>query len=335
MKEQVLHYAEKIYLRLAERWGNDFITLHKRPIHPTPHSVWSDPSTCEERVALVMQGPLLLKNDFTLETLRLYRETFSETDLILSTWKGEDAATLAKIRDLGVTVIENDKPEMTGIGNVNFQIVSTQNGITEAKARGAAYALKTRTDQRMYAPNIRAFLLNLIDTFPMTPGSTQKKRIIVSNFVTFKYRPYSPTDMLMFGTLDDMLLYWTPPLQLKPKANHPSTATLRDWMALDACEFYLTRNFLERIGRPITGTLTDSWRVYADHFCVADTEVLDTYWPKYEPKREYRYRTYSDLTSDRLLDFSEWLHLYTYRDTLHAPEEVLDQALGARVPHPV
>ena len=74
--------------------------------------------------ALVMQGPILLSNDFTFETLKLYRKIFPRTRLILSTWEDENAEELIKIRELGVEVILNNKPNYSGPANINFQIVS-------------------------------------------------------------------------------------------------------------------------------------------------------------------------------------------------------------------
>ena len=44
-----------------------------------------DISTFKEKVAIVMQGPIVLKDNFTYETLN-YIESASKNKLILSTW---------------------------------------------------------------------------------------------------------------------------------------------------------------------------------------------------------------------------------------------------------
>ena len=166
---------------------------------------WSDPLLAIPTIALVLQGPLVLDNNFTLETIRLYKKHFTQSMIIVSTWEGENADYLTKIKAEGVELILNAKPAIAGIGNLNLQIVSSYNGIMRAKERGAAYVYKTRCDQRMYGVNINEFLHNLITQFPLKKPGLQKQRIIASSFSTLKYVPYLITDMFLFGHIDDML----------------------------------------------------------------------------------------------------------------------------------
>ena len=326
----MMHYLEKIYLLLAEKLQGDFVTIHRRPISASRVGTWSDPAVRTDKVAIVMQGPLLLKNDFTLETIRIYKKNFTDTEIIVSTWEGEDAVCVENLRKEGVTVLLNKTPEYPGISHINYQIVSTRAGIEHTAKNGAEYVLKTRTDQRMYAPNIREFLLNLIETFPVAQGFTQKKRIIVASLNTFKYRLYSPTDMFMFGTAEDMTAYWSVVLDTRKEFSN-KRETIREWATLDACETYLATRFLKKIGRKISWTLEDSWRAYSDHFSIVDSENLDLYWRKYDYYKEYRDRAYDGIKNSVFLNFREWFILYANKKDIHAPEDILDTVFGQTI----
>ena len=75
-------------------------------------------------------------------------------------------------------MVLSDLPAYSGISNTNYQIVSTRAGVEAARASGKAYVLKTRTDQRFYAPSSLEFLHHLIRKFPVTGNWAQKSRIV-------------------------------------------------------------------------------------------------------------------------------------------------------------
>jgi hypothetical protein len=300
---------------------------HTRPLRSDDINVSSDVTRTREKIALILQGPLILRENFTVETVKLYKKTFSESSLIIiSTWKGEDPQTIKALTKLGAIVLENKKPEYSGIKHINLQIVSTVNGIKKAKELGATYILKTRTDQRMYAPNIEEFLCSIISLFPVAQGYEQQKRIIGVSLNTFKYRPYSISDMTLFGTLYDMERYFD---VAEDKKTAPHFHTIRTWSEERLCEVYLSTNFLEKVGRKLSFTLKDSWEVYRDHFCIIDAQSLDLFWYKYEYWKEYPDRNYKEPKNTQELNFREWLILYSAMDNKKTiPEKVLEQQFG-------
>ncbi len=75
------------------------------------------------RLAIVVQGLILKDDDFTLETLKLYRDIFPGCELILSSWDYEDAEYLAQFKDLPVKMVLSKDPENPGVANVNRQII--------------------------------------------------------------------------------------------------------------------------------------------------------------------------------------------------------------------
>jgi hypothetical protein len=229
---------------------------------------------------------------------------------------------------LDVIVIYNVKPVYHGESNINLQIVSSSRGIIKAKELGAQYVIKTRTDQRMYSPNVDQFLFNIIELFPLHPGiPIQKKRIIGISMNTFQFRMYGLSDMLMYGHIDDMLLFWNISLDTRKfNSNDKNLAnsSLRNFAHWRICEVFLTTEFLNKVGQKLQWTLKDSWEMFANHFCIIDKESLDLYWGKYD-FLEYRWTRYGNaINIYSEFTFKEWLNLYCNLNKLNPPEHFLD-----------
>jgi hypothetical protein len=266
-----------------------------------------------------MQGPICTDHDFTLETLRLYARQMPGARLVLSTWVDTDAALLAPIRDLGVTVVLSEKPAFAGLFNVNMQITSAAAGVQRAVADGADWVMKTRTDQRLYAPDVVPFLIALAQAFPVGGGTGQKHRIIGVGLGSLKFAPYHVTDQTLFGSAEDMLAYWTPPLRdAGPREGWPTdslgifrTVPVGESCRYSAPESYLASQFLIRMGRTLEWTVVDSWAAYRDHFCFADLSTTDFYWMKGQvfSQREHAF-VYDTVTNRTEFGFRDWLLLH-------------------------
>jgi hypothetical protein len=329
IKRNALKYGVSWY----EKMTKTFLTFHTRPRKADQMNLWADAPANLPLTAIAMQGPLLLENDFTLETVKLYRKNFPNVLVIVSTWIGEDEGVLSKIEQLGATVVRSKKPSYAGPFNINMQVVSAYAGMKKAKEMGAEYALKSRTDQRLYAPNAVEFMLSLIEAFPYTASYTaQKKRIVACSLATLKYRPYGITDMNVFGHIDDMLLYWNPPLDERPQSTGKITPTIRDFTKACICEIYLATEFMKKIGRTPQWTMKDSFDFYADHIVIADQDSLDVYWRKYEHYVDNRFTFYDSIRTDQDLTFREWLNLYAHRDR-NMDESILDLPFRATITH--
>ncbi len=312
-------------LSVWEKFSGTQLTYNARPTRASDIALRSESCPNLPPFALVMQGPLLRENDFTLESLALYRRTFPNAKLILSTWQNEDAAYLKKFRSLEIDIVQSPKPENPGQQNINYQLVSARAGMLRAAELGAHYAMKSRTDQRMYGINIQPQLMDMLAAFPLKRESKQRQRIIAASLATLRYRMYGVTDMTLFGHIDDMLLYWSAPHtthRVLPESNHN---TWREVAMERICEVYLATEFLTAVGRKIEWTLADSWHAFADHFCIIDAEHLDIYWPKYTRFRERRFLDYSVHRSRDLLTFPQWLQFYTGSAfEREVPEWILD-----------
>jgi hypothetical protein len=315
-------------LQLMLSASRSFLTFHRRPRFAKEYGrVSTTPPPAQ--TAVVMQGPIITEGDFTLETVRLYKKIFPGMRLVLSTWDDTDPAILAPLRECNIELVLNTKPPHAGISNVNLQIFSTTQGLHKAQELGAEYVLKTRTDQRLYAPDTLAYLHGLLKTFPLQQKTVQKQRLVAASLNTFKYRPYSISDMFLFGHIDDMLCYWDVPFDERLALPYVP-ATLIEYAKQQICEVYFVTRFMRLLGHEPTFSLADSWRAYRDYFCIIDQQSVDLYWYKYDREKEYRRLRYEGTYTDEELTFREWLLLYANQQN-PAPEFVLKQPFESKI----
>lgn len=297
--------------RVLSKISNHFITFHIRPKFTKDITVKvhknSEFVNKKKLVAIVIQGPLIIKDNFTVETLKLYIKLFKEHKLILSTWSDSDSNILENIKKLGIEVVLNIKPKNEGISNINLQIVSTSAGIKKAKKLGCKYVLKTRTDQRIYSSLSISLCYFFIKQFPLSAEHKQNERIISFNFNTFKFRPYSISDMINFGHINDMIKYWCIELDERSQSELIIEERHLEWSKLRYAEVYLVTSFMNSINRKINWTLEDSWKVMSENFCILNINDIDLYWSKYSSK-EFRHLNYKKNKYEQF-NFSDWLIL--------------------------
>jgi hypothetical protein len=327
---KILNFFLGILLKLIEKKDKCWISIQKRPKYSLNFGGFSDVRKNQRNCAIIIQGPLNNFNSFTVETVRIYKKIFPQCHIIVSTWKDENKKELNKLKEEDIIIIENSKPDFPGPLNINYQIVSSREGLKYAQKIGVKYALKTRTDQRVYAQNTIDYLIEILSTFPITHILNQNSRLIGTSFITFKYRPYGISDMFLFGDISDMLIYWDAPLDNQEYSGNKPNHTLRDLLISNCPEVYLMINYLKRINRPIEGTLLDSWKAFAEHFCVIDHESIDLFWLKYD--RFNANYGYDAIRTTAIMSFREWLILYTNSYEQHnVPEYVLDKIEGESI----
>lgn len=279
-------YINQFLLSLNRTSPFSYYTYHYRPKRAANVHLDAVPSTslALPRTAVVIQGPLMEQDGFTLESVRLYRRLMPDTQVIVSTWAGANAAQLELIQHAGAAVVISDPPAVSGANNVNFQLVSTRAGIALAKKTGCSHVLKTRSDQRFYAQNLLPYLHSMLDDYPSVDASRQRQRIIELSTNICRYRPYSMCDMFQFGHIDDMTTMWNvelDPRQFSVAEYSRQRITPRKISADRIAEIYIHRAYLEAIGEATEVDL----RVYYEHlakfFIVIDKEMVDLFWNKY------------------------------------------------------
>lgn len=289
----------------------DFYNLKNFPIKAKNYQLQSDAYTIPS-LCIVIQGPIVKENDFTLETCKIYKKIFNNSEtIILSTWDTEDKKYLKNFEAIGVKVLLSKAPDFAGRANLNYQILSTMKGLKEGEKLGCEYAIKTRTDQRFYSTNLSRDLFNLLMIYPPSPNYNMHSRLVALSFNSFKYRYYGISDMFLFGNTQDMLKYWNSPLDTK-KYEEYKTIKQKDLWQQYCSETYIALHFLKNIGVTPEYTLKHTWKIYKDLFIFIDKEILDMYWPKYTNLNS-RWRLFRPNMLEEMRH-SDWLNLYLNDD---------------------
>jgi hypothetical protein len=305
-----------------------FVTWHDRPKGATTAAPGVATFGPYPRTAIVVQGPVVEESDFTLAAVTSYRALFPDAEVVVSTWDDLPLATGRALAATGAHVVTSARPADGGLGNLTLQLVSTQAGIAAARDLGVEYVLKTRSDQRLFAPQSVPFLHALLDAFPLAEGTPgQGRRLVVLDFITGMFLPYAFCDMLTFGTIDDVAAYWSASPDPRPAADVAAMPhrTPREAFARRAIEIHLGRSYAERVGWAADGSLRDWWRLLAERFVVVDAAMLDLLWVKYQ-MREYPNRVYATDAPYRTVQFADWLAWATRPGLagIDVPERLLD-----------
>lgn len=284
-----------------------YYTYAKRPVNINNIN-YRSPSFSACEIGIVIQGQIILKDHFTLQTIELYHKLYPYCPIIVSTWSDEDKTEIMKIKNIdNVHIVLSDYPKVSGHGHINYQRLNSMKGIIKAKELGCKYVLKNRTDQRLCANNVILYLKNLIDRFPLTIKCNAKGRIAVCSLSTLKDRLYNICDMLLFGYTEDLLMYFSP--KEAPAFFGDSTLPdeVKDPVAYAQArpgEIFFATNYIENCGFELKWTFEDSDYYRNNLFIVFNTESVDQFWPKYG-KKEYLWRSYSS-NPHEIATFEDW-----------------------------
>lgn len=312
VSRSVLRAAARAYSRIGEEWASLLFRPDRSDRIARPGDL---PPPDGRAYGLLLQGPLFLDRDFTLETLRIYKKNQDVRAMILSTWEEESSDQIGRIRDLGVEVIQSPPPASPGMWNLNLQIASTMAGLRRADALGCTHVLKARTDQRMYRPNALSALGALLDAFPCPKGSGHHQRIAVASLNSYVYRPYSLSDMFVFGDLSDMLRYWDLPLDGASRGSSDYDGiSMSKLLEIRCPEIAIMDHFLSSLGHSLQGTLEDYHDIVQRHFLVVDQEMMDLVWAKQRRQsKEFPDRNYGAHSALENWTFSRWLSMQAFR----------------------
>lgn len=292
---------------LLNFFTNNFFTFNIRP--KLEKDYYIDFNVCNHsKLCVIIQGDIADVN-FLIETIKLYKKKiFPGALIIVSTWSDESTIALEKIKksNLNIKLLISDKPDNHGFQNINLQILSTKNAILWAQKNKIKYLIKTRTDQRIYETNTYKFFLTLLRLFP-SKSKKQKNRLIAISLNSFKTRLYSISDMLMFGSIEDMIKYWTPPLDNEKYINYNKINSKLKYSKIKIPEVYLMLKYLERINYSLKWTIQDSLKVYKKFFCIIDQTSIDLYWNKYNTI-ENKWKSYKKKKLVEI-NFKEWISL--------------------------
>lgn len=258
--------------------------------------------TKQGEFAIIIQGQI--KDQFTLETLRIYKKIFPKAVIIISTWDDTDAHTIHQLKNNGAHVVLSHLPENCGLSNVNYQIVSSLAGLKYADKLGAAFSFKTRSDQRIYNPNSFEFLKTVLERWPLEENKlNQACRIVtVSGFRYQMYVPYFLQDFLYFGMTKDLLKLFDIRHDNRNfhkrkdfmRSNGIDATTFQNCVNMEIPEIYIIRQYLKANGYDTSDTIEDYWKAVRDYFFIVDRNDLKLYWDKYDSFKEHINNVYYD-----------------------------------------
>ncbi|SHN51258.1 WavE lipopolysaccharide synthesis [Butyrivibrio hungatei DSM 14810] len=297
--------------------------------------------------AIVIQGPVLYEGDFTLETILYYRRLYPVTTIILSTWMGEVTPELRYMLEAaGITVLENEKPEITGKTNVKLQAFSSLKGVDLAeKDQNIKYVLKTRTDQRFFLPDFLSYMRNMIKLYPVAQEGLEGRIEFLGGYSSLMTYPFRLTDFMTFGTIGDIKRFYSCSgederlentyrdeestgyqydrvFRLTPRDDVFSVLGYSKEERMALChkigpykdpESYLAGSFYERVilGRILEESddeLMHYWKFLKNAAIIIDPLQLMFYWKKYDSE----YMTNNPLIADGGLSNSTWTQLYLH-----------------------
>lgn len=293
---------------------NSFLTYHIRP--KQMGNLIDNSLRIKDKISkvgLVMQGPLRLEDHFTYETLKYYKKIYNNCEIILSTWEDENERELKEIEKLGVTIVKNKKPKDKGYENLNYQIVSTYNGIKTAKDKKCEYILKTRTDVRIYECGIEKFLIDLLELFP-SRSEKQNKRVITIDINMNQYY-LCMSDIFQFGTIEEIEKVWESPLYLGNITMGEVEKKLKGKTFLEEVAFfnaerYLLKNYLEKLDIQYEVSLKKYYEILKNNFIVIDSSMINMFWNKYTRDEYDDRKDYGRKIIDSYINFVDWITIY-------------------------
>lgn len=247
-----------------------------------------------EKFAIIMQGPLIRKDNFTLETVRLYAKLFPGVLVIVSTWDTEEKTYVDQIeKETNCVVLKNQHPNHGGFLNVNFQTYSTVAGIRYAKNQGKEFVFKTRCDYRFYKRGLLEYFHSLLLCYPCRDRLThQKYRIVMtSGRQGDMFRPFFVGDQFNFGHIEDMLNLWDHPM-IENECTFSEFCRIREkerysWKKEREYTSLLSKRFYQKMtGRELEISVKSYWDFSEKYLIFVSAKDADAYWCKYEERYE-------------------------------------------------
>lgn len=251
-----------------------------------------------EWISIVVQGQVT--KDMLPECISLLRQSFPESEIILSTWNGSD---VSEIKNVDKFIFSPDPgalcaDEVAGtLNNVNRQIVSTRAGVDAATR---PYILKTRTDILVH----NADFLSYFGKYDAVLSNYFRNRLLICNYYTRNPRIintcFHPSDWIVFGRTEDVSTYYenVPLMSVEDGLwfhRHTKTSTFfTNYVCRFTPEQHIFLGFLRKYNNPECDCYYDysprlvaeTERAFADCFVILDYQKqLDIDFTKYNPNR--------------------------------------------------
>jgi hypothetical protein len=283
-----------------------------------------------EKALILIQGLVSPTKDFESKSIAHYLSLNPNQEILVSTW--DDKASRDLQNDFrankNVRFIFSELPDNSGPVNINLQITNTKNGLLHATEREYRFVVKIRTDQCMMHPRA---IENLF-TLHRFHNATGTSRMIANSLNTFLLRPYGASDMFQFGCTEDLLKYWSAPLDQRKENEYDLNiegSSLRNIASRNFGETYLGSNLLRADGIIPNYSLSQSIDFILRYFIVVDNQVTNLVWNKYT-HRANRWPHSLEPAPYQEIDYSLWLALENRRVNLDYLDALLDVPVQKR-----
>ena len=257
-------------------------------------------------VGIVIQGPLMHENNYTITTAQMYRKFYPNIPVVISTWKNEADGDFRKAcKANSIVLLENTPPQDRGYLNVNLQLESSFQGVNYIKNHtDAQFVLKTRSDQRIYRPDFLLYFKNLIKVFPVNGNKLVGRLLAFGIPHSILFIPFHLSDHLHFGFTSDMLkLYSIPQINSSASLKYPMMNCPR---AKHDYKWKKWRNYFRQFNLNSYSSLEENrklynWNLLINKFVNPEIYIFRTFYEKYIQK----------IDSAKLLE-TYWKFLHDY-----------------------
>ena len=321
--QKIICLCTWVYIRFLKR--GKYVSERYRPVSPIKiNKIFIDNSS---DVAILMRGQIIKVDDFTKNSLKMYRLNYPKAEIFLSTWDycvDEQFYLFANEYNIKLVLTKFVKPK-SGYKSDNLQIIGNVNGLKKIINNKIKYTFSTRTDQRFYSPNLLLYLKNVISDNPYqksnNPKDHQINRLLAMSFDSFMFRLYGIEDMFLFGLTDDVYNYWNSDQDQRIFDDKiKEKLSLKDLAKRRNCEVYFMTEFLKRNGHKLKWTLNDYFEVIRKRFIIIDSSSMDFFWPKYSFLEE-RHKDFKDIRFKEI-SYADWLLIKNKQ--LKPNEKILD-----------
>lgn len=232
-------------------------------------------------LAIILQGPVDTKYNFTLETVRLYKKIFPDSIIILSTWDSTSGQLIEEFKREGCEVVINKSFSPSGFCNLNYQLCTSLSGLEKARELGAKYCIKNRSDLRIYKEFGFEFMKSLLEMMPLklkeNDKVSQRGRIISLNGLSGQlFFPYWLQDYLYFGFTEDLINLFDIDYDTRIESGLKAKNG-KEFCELVPPEIYITKQYLSKYMK-LDDNVESYWDAVRRYFIILDFGDLNVIW---------------------------------------------------------
>ena len=172
-------------------------------------------------VGVVIQGPICRADNYTINSVKMFKCLYPQIHIVFSTWEGElTEEEIAILKSYQCSVVESKSIQLQDRGkikkpcSINNQVYSSYAGVKFLKQfEEIKYVLKIRSDMRLYKEDVIDYFIDMLTLYQCECEALDKRLLCVglSNFLINV--PFHVSDPIWFGTIRDVEKLYSIPLR--------------------------------------------------------------------------------------------------------------------------